>query len=239
MFKHPIKRHLATAALLGLGALMLDSQAASAGPSETNSSASAIETNTPVTAYHPFSLSAELGTAGAGGTFGWRFSDHLGAHASMDYWRQSGDDTIKSLRYGYKLELLSESLALDVYPWERSSFRVSLGFIVNQSELSGHISRGYTLDGTTYSGTLDLSIKPQPVNPYLAIGGNLFYFDRAHHWAMFGELGAAYVGDARVSLTASDSRAAVSVANERHRIQDALNGFPVWPLLKLGVTFSF
>jgi hypothetical protein len=165
--------------------------------------------------------------------------DHLGAHAGADYWYQSGDADIKSLRYGYKLKVLSETVALDIYPWKTHSFRVALGMMINQSDLSGHISGGYTLDGIRYSGTLDLSIKPKPVEPYLGIGGNLFYFDHAHHWAMFGELGAAYTGEPRVTFTASDSRASGSLVRELDRVQNALNKFPIWPILKLGVTYSF
>jgi len=239
MINNTTNTALITAGLLGLGALSLNAQTTPASDNETNRSASAIGTNDEVPNYHPFSISAEAATTGVGGAFGWRFSDLLGAHAGMDYWHYSGNDTIKDLRYDYKFKALSESVALDLYPWKKLSFRISLGIMVDQSELSGSISRGYTLDGTAYSGSLSLSIKPQPVNPYLAIGGNLFYFDRAHHWAMFGELGAAYTGNARVTLTASDSRATVSVSNERHRIQDELNGFPIWPIVRLGVTYSF
>ena len=56
---------------------------------------------------------------------------------------------------------------------------------------------------------------------------------------MFGELGVAYIGDAQVSLQASDPTAASSVANEKNKIADSRKHFPFWPILKLGVTYSF
>jgi hypothetical protein len=239
MFSNPIKRHLATVCLIGLGALGLNGQTNLTLDSKSDRTASATDTKPTEAFYHPFSLSAELGTTGAGGSVGWRFSNLLGVHAGMDYFNWSGSRKVQDITYDLKAEPLSETVALDLYPWKRHSFHVSLGIMVDQSEISGQAGGAYVLNGQIYSGTLDLSIKGQPVAPYLSIGGNLFYFDHAHHWAMFGELGVAYVGTAQVSLNASDPTATVAVANQKHKIEDARNQFPFWPILKLGVTYSF
>jgi hypothetical protein len=239
MFRNPIKRHLAALCLVGLGALSLSAQTNLTLDSKSDRTASATEAKSTEAFYHPFSISAELGTTGAGGSVGWRFSDLLGVHAGMDYFNWSGSAKIEDITYNVKVQPLTETVALDIYPWERHSFHVSVGIMVDQSELTGSASGAYALNGRTYTGTLDLNIRPQPVNAYLSIGGNLFYFDHAHHWAMFGELGVAYVGDAQVSLSASDPAATLAVANEQNKIEDSRKHFPFWPILKLGVTYSF
>jgi hypothetical protein len=239
MSKNRINRHLATACLLSLSAVSLNAQPNPAQEGTSNRGLSTIDTNAADTFYHPLSISAEIGTTGAGGSVGWRFSGLLGVHAGMDYFYWSGSAQIENITYNVKVQPLSETLALDIYPWKRHSFHVSVGIMVDQSELSGSLFGAYLLDGRIYTGTLDLNIRPQPVNPYLAIAGNLFYFDRAHHWAVFGELGVAYVGDAQVSLKASDPSATLSVANEKNKIEDSRKHFPFWPILKLGVTYSF
>jgi hypothetical protein len=239
MKRNSIRLPLATACLLGLGALSLNAQTNLTFESKGDSGASTIDTNSTDTFYHPFSISAEVGTTGAGGSVGWRFSNLLGVHAGADYFSYSGSVKIQDVTYYAKAEPLNESVVLDLYPWKRHSFHVSLGILVDQSELTGRASGVYALNGNFYTGTLDLSIKGQPVAPYLSIGGNFFYFDHAHHWAMFGELGIAYVGTAQVSLTASDPAAALAAANQKHKIEDSRNNFPFWPILKLGVTYSF
>jgi hypothetical protein len=192
--------------------------------------------------YKPFSLTVDAGTTGLGGIAGWRFSDHLGLHAGMDYLTYSQSGKIEDVTYDAKLKLMSETVALDVFPWESSSFHVSLGALFNQNNLSGHAAGDYSFDGNDYTGSLSVSIKQQPVDPYISIGGNLFYFDHGHHLSMFGELGVAYTGKGRVSLTtggaATDAPASV-VAEQKKKIEDAIDNVPVWPILKLGITWSF
>ena len=239
MFSNPIKLHLAAACLLGLGALGLNAQTNLTLDSKSDSTASATDTKSTEAFYHPLSISAEVGTTGVGGSVGWRFSNLLGVHAGMDYFSWSGSAKIEDITYNAKFQPLSETVALDIYPWKRHSFHFSVGIMVNQSELTGSAFGAYVLNGRIYTGSLDLNIRPQPVNAYLSIGGNLFYFDHAHHWAMFGELGVAYIGDAQVSLKASDPTATFAVANEKNKIADSRKHFPFWPILKLGVTYSF
>lgn len=80
------------------------------------------------------------------------------------------------------------------------------------------------------------------VNPYLSIGGNFFYFDRDHHWALGGELGVAYTGDPDVSLTRSGPASPLldaAVRVEQSRIEDYAEQFQFWPVVKIMVTFSF
>jgi hypothetical protein len=120
--------------------------------------------------------------------------------------------------------------------------------LLNQNELSGTASDTgtITIDGHPFPsdqvGSLTMRIKQQPVDPYLSIGGNFFYFDHAHHWALGGELGVAYTGGANVSLNRSGpANGAIddAVSNAHHRLQRYGDQFQFWPVAKLAVTFSF
>jgi hypothetical protein len=200
--------------------------------------------------YHPWTVGFETGTDGILGVFGsWRFSDHLGLGLGVDYTQVSVSRVgLAGIQYDVKLRLLSEPLVLDVYPWKKHSFHVGLGVMFNQNELTGTASYTGTIviDGHSFStaqvGSLSMKISQQPVNPYLTMGGNLLYFDRAHRWALAGELGIAYTGDMKVSLTrsGSDSRSIDdAVSNARHRLQDDANDYAWWPVAKLALTYSF
>jgi hypothetical protein len=200
--------------------------------------------------YHPWTVGFETGTDGILGVFGsWRFSDHLGLRAGADYTQISLSHVgIAGIQYDVKLRLLSEPLVLDVYPWKKHSFHVGLGVMFNQNELTGTASYTgtITIDGqsfpTSQVGSLTMKISQQPVNPYLSIGGNLLYFDRAHRWALASELGVAYTGDTKVSLTRSGSASRSiddAVSNARNRLQDEANDYAWWPVVKLALTYSF
>ena len=201
-----------------------------------------------VPAYRPLSLGIEAGTTGPGGSVSWRFMDNLGVRAGADYISYSGTDTIKNVKFNARLQLLSEPLTLDIYPWTSSSFHISAGIVLNQFQLGGSATGNLNLPGGngTYSATANLRIEQQAVDPYLGIGGNLFYFDHAHHWAMTGDLGAFYTGDPRVSLTGAIPPTAPNAATfksdlalEKAEIRHDARYAEFWPVIKLGVSFSF
>ena len=197
--------------------------------------------------YRPWTIGVGIGTdAIFGGGVSWRFSDHLGARVGFGYSQYTWDDKeIGGLKYDAKVRLMCEPLTLDVYPWQKSSFHISVGMLFNQNELSGSVSSDGTIDVDGQpieirKGSVSMKIKQQPVDPYLSIGGNFFYFDRAHHWALAGELGVAYTGDVSVTLDRSSSSSLPDGAGSqiKSKLQDYADQFQWWPVLKLAVTYS-
>jgi hypothetical protein len=203
--------------------------------------------------YQPWTVGAEVGSTGIGGFGSWRFSDHLGVRAGFDYFQWTEKNlSIGDFRYSAKARLMSEPLTLDIYPWQKHSFHVSVGVMFNQNQLTG-TSSGFgpvTIGDQTFEfsdiGVLHLKVEQQVVNPYLSIGGNFFYFDHAHHWALGGELGVAYTGDSNISLNSSGrfsggSHDAIDAAlgQEKQKAQDWADQFKWFPVVKLMVTYSF
>src|SRR5262249_21625820 len=142
---------------------------------------------------HPFTLSLDAGTTGAGGSAGWRFMDHFGARAGMDYIRYSRNSEIEGVNYDATIKLSTVPLTVDFFPWKSRSFRISVGALFNQNEATGTgvaTAGTFELNGQIFPaasvGTLNLQIKQQPVNPYISVGGNLLYFDSAHRWSLAG-----------------------------------------------------
>ena len=200
--------------------------------------------------YWPWTVGIEGGTEGIGGLFGrWRFSDHVGVHLATDYTTWSFSHvSIANIHYDARIRLLNEPLTFDVFPWKKHSFYISFGWLFNQNQLTGSASDQGTIiiDGKPFPtdrvGSLDLKIRQQWVNPYLSIGGNFLYFDHAHHWALGGELGAAYTGDPQVSLTRSgppDPLIDAALRGAQRRAQDYANQFKWWPVVKIQLSFAF
>jgi hypothetical protein len=190
--------------------------------------------------YNPFTIGAEAGTTGYGGMLNWRFLDHFGAGASIDYLGFSlNNRSIQDATYNGKLRLQSETFTFDLYPCKKSSFHVSAGVLLNQDHLTANAS-GVNLSsgGTTYTGNLNLDIKYQPVDPYVGIGGNV-YFDSGHHFSLNGTLGVAYFGNSRVSLTSNPSDPTGTVASEKSQVQKYANDLKFFPVIKIGFNYSF
>src|SRR3954464_10737214 len=96
--------------------------------------------------YWPWTVGIGVGTdALIGGGVSWRFSDHLGARVGFGWTESSWDAVgIAGLKYDIKARLMAEPLTLDLYPWKKNSFHLSLGMQFNQNELSGSVSSAGT-----------------------------------------------------------------------------------------------
>jgi hypothetical protein len=196
--------------------------------------------------YHPFSLSPEVGTTGAGGTAAWRFSDHFGVNAGGDYFSRNLFDnrTVNGVSFSGDFKLQSENVGVRYYPSKTSSFYVGVGALFNQNQVNGSAYGKVTINGITYclpaNTPLLATYKQQPVCPEITIGGNFFYFDSAHHWAMGGELGVFYLGNPKLSLNDTSGQIPQDqlTSYQNQAISD-LKKIPVWPVLKLQVTYSF
>lgn len=229
---HKIK-HFAFGALM-LGIALSAGQSTFAADEEVN--------------YQPFSLRAEAGTLGLGVSAGWRFADHFGVHAGVNYFSHSenGND-IEGTSYNSKLRLLSVPLALDIYPWENRSFRFSVGALINKNKLTGSTPLGQPveLNGNTYQDAglaLTLEGKQKVFSPFISLGGD-FALDKAKHWALNFELGVAYTGNPEVALTRTstgpDPFLDADLEAERQQLEDKAKDFKFYPIVKVGVSFSF
>ncbi len=227
------------------------STAAPAATATAPATATTAATSTPVTAtkatktpsYQPFNLGAEAGTTGYGGTAGWRFADHFGLVGGVDYLSYSMNHTFNDIPYHAHLHLQSEYAGLNLYPWRDRSFHFSLGAYFNQNRLTGSAVSDGTLivNGATVPPTdaINLEYKQQPVDPYVAIGGNL-YFDKAHHFSLGAELGAFYLGNPRVKVNDSQGLVLQSdLTAYQQKVEHDLKKLPVWPILKLSLNYSF
>lgn len=195
-----------------------------------------------------FNVGLEIGTTGPGVSASWRFADHFGVRGGFNYFRYEHDGEIEDVDYDATLRLMSEPLTLNYYPWKGSSFYISAGVLFNQNRLTGTGTGQGTIDlgGMMFPaaavGKLNLEVEYQPVNPYISIGGNL-YFDKAKHWSLGAELGVFYQGNSDVELTRtggiSDPGIDAAVANERRQVEDYADKAKFWPVAKISLNFSF
>lgn len=236
--------------LLALGALLCG---LTVGSTPT---AIAADSDEEAPTYQPFTVGAEVATPGVGGSASWRFADHWGARAGFNYWSysQNGNE-IEGIKYNTDLRLMSEPIALDIYPWKKSSFRITVGIMLNQNELTGMrppdnsfafvptlIGNGIYDTGLNGIGGLNLTAKQQPVSPYISIGYS-YYFDKAKHWSLSGEIGVAYTGSPDVTLSTTtgsentDPNLRGDLNAEAQQIEDSAMKF--YPILRIGVNYSF
>lgn len=218
-------------------------------------SVSAAESAEESPAYQRFTIGAEAGTPGFGGSASWRFADHFGARAGFSYFGYSDTDKeMDGITYNNTdLRLMSEPIGLDIYPWKKSTFRITVGIMLNQNEYTGVADQdpiaGRTFieigsSGNSYDsaaiGDLNMKVEQQFISPYLSIGYS-YYFDKAKHWSLSGELGVAYTGNPDVTLTTGvpGSVPQPDLDSEASQIEDTASKYKFYPILRIGVNYSF
>jgi len=200
-------------------------------------------------AYRPFTLGLEGSTTGPGVAADWRFSDHFGARVGFNYFSFSKDGKdIEGISYNTDNRLMSEPLALDIYPWKKSTFRVTVGVLLNQSELEGEVPQDpvagqtfVTIGNNSYDsaniGTVNMKAESDVVAPYISVGMN-FYLDKARHWSIGGEVGVAYTGTPDVTMSTSSGLVPQPDLDlESQQVED--DAWSIYPIVKLSVNYSF
>lgn len=219
--------------------------------------------------YRAVTIGVDAGTTGFGGSASLRFSDHFGVRGGVNYFSYDTEEftysgsmtngaAVTDKKFNVNLRLMSEPLALDYYPSAKSSFRISLGVLLNQNRFKGSVPTN-GLPNTTFDvndhpyfqsgmpGGLELEVKQMPISPYLSIGGSI-YLDKSRHWSLSGELGVAYTGSPKVSLTSPNYDPnndvgpfplSESLNAEEESIKKDADKYKFYPIVKIGVSYSF
>ena len=192
------------------------------------------------------SLYTQVGTEGVGLGVGTHLTDKLGARAEINGFSMSRSVGIESNTYQAKAELKSAAGYFDLFPFEKSSFRLTTGVVFNDSSLHGNATgSNVNINGTSYSvgagESLNGRIKLASVAPYLGIGFGHEQQDKAG-FSVFGDVGA-YYANPKAELNATPGLAsaigAANLAAEQAKLQSYADRLKFYPVVKVGVAYRF
>jgi len=201
---------------------------------------------------NPITFGVEVGTLGPGVSVGWRLSDHFGVRGGVNYFSYNKDGKdVSDISYNTKMRFLSAPIGVDFYPWVDSQFRVTGGVLFNGNRFTaiapqqapGAVSIPLGTSGGIDSaaiGDLSMKVDQNVIAPYIGIGYNWFLGEEKR-WSIGGEVGIAFAGSPDVSLTRSNGPDAIDaqVAIEKQQLEDDLDKYTVYPIVKVSVGFSF
>lgn len=185
------------------------------------------------------------GTTGVVAGYSMSINDHLGARAEVNHLNYGRDFDTSDVKYDAKVKMQSLGVYADYFPFVSSGLRLTAGAMIGNDKVTGH-AKGengtVTINGQQYNAageSLDVSAKFPTVRPYVGIG----YGHTARKGLGFiADVGVAY-GKASVSLTASQGLAnAAGQSNidaERQKAQDKLDKYDLYPVIKVGVGYTW
>ena len=222
--------------------------------------------------YSKIGIGFKASTLGAGIEVATPLTRKFNVRGGFNMFRYSKDLTNKGIVYNANLQFQSAEAHLDYFPF--GGFHISPGLLFyngNQITANAKVtgSNSFTIGNTAYYSDLTT---PNPltlagkidwikVSPSLMLGvGNLIPRS-GRHWSILFEVGAAYTGSARVSLTpgggvcptaapqsgcfsaTGTSAPAVAfqadVVTEQAKISKDLSKIRFYPIISLGAGFNF
>ncbi|MEI6970513.1 MAG: hypothetical protein WCL44_03265 [bacterium] len=200
-----------------------------------------------------YGVSVKVGTLGIGVDVTRDLTDTLNGRLgfnmfSYDYsGTGGGEDGKKADEISAELRLLSVPLLLDWHPWE-NGVRFSVGAAFNQNEVSLSVVPGNTVDlnDNEYAvSSLDGKVSFNPVAPYIGIGWGDSAEKANGSWHFSFDLGVMFQGAPKVDLSATaavpDQQAALNVdlAEEKKSMEEDTKMFTMYPVLSLGISYTF
>ncbi len=199
------------------------------------------------------SLGIRGGTLGGGVELSHAFGQRTGVRLDVDGYNRTQSSTQDNIQYDMKLKLQTGSLLGDWYPFA-GNFRISAGAMFNGNKftLKGQPTGGfYTINGTTYNtaqvGSFDAAVDFNKAAPYFGIG-----YGRPINsgLSLIFDLGVMFQGSPKSKIDATcgpaapqGSLACTQVQSdaqaEQSRLDDSLHSFKYYPVISLGLAYTF
>lgn len=193
-----------------------------------------------------FALGLKASTLGVGVEAVTGLTPHLNLRGVINGYNYSKTATHSNVSYNGKLKLFSAGLLVDYLPSTNSNFRLTVGGLYddNRLDLTGKPTGGsYTINGHTYTsaqvGSLTGSVRFNRFAPYVGIGYGNAIKDTGLSFSF--DLGAMYQGSPKTTLTATGAAAGLvtDVAAQQVTLKNDLKNYKWWPVVGLGIDYSF
>jgi hypothetical protein len=199
------------------------------------------------------SLGLRAGTLGLGAELSYAVSQRVALRLGADtYSPKAVTVTQEDIDYDAKAKLRSGSLLVDWFPFA-NNFRISLGAILNRNKVTAtgkpNSNGQFTINGQPINasdvGSLDAEVSFKKTAPYFGIG-----YGRPVNGGLsfISDLGVMFQGVPTSTLTATCSATATpgncttlqnAVATEQATLQDNVSKFKYYPVLSIGLAYTF
>ncbi len=209
-------------------------------------------------------ISPKLSTLGVGLEYKYPVTDEIAVSAGFYGFNKSRSESRSDLDYNAKLQLRHFSVLGNYYPWD-NGFHFAGGLVLNNSKITADAKpkagRTYDFNGVTYTtadvGSADAEVSFRKIAPYVGIGwdnGN----KTGAGLSVAASLGVMFTGSPKVDFNYTEGAGMVALKNtnsvaynalktrldrdiaaERKELEDDVDSFKAYPVLSIGISYSF
>lgn len=204
-------------------------------------------------------VSAQFGTTGVGAQLHTPLAPHFSGRLGANVFSYDYSSTTANTNYDAEVRLRTIDALVDWHPMA-GSFRVTSGLIFNNNKvnLNGRPSGSgsFTFNGVTYRvsdiGNVEGDIRFRRVAPYLGIGWGTAGTGEKPGWSFTSDVGIMFQGKPRANLRSSGcdfgqgpagnsicSQLSNDLRDENARLEDEIDQYRYYPVLRLGANYRF
>lgn len=194
-------------------------------------------------------LTLKAGSNGLGAEVTYGLSHIVRVRAGAYGFKAGFDSNTRDVEYDMDLRLLSGAGYLDIHPFG-GRFRLTAGLVYNANRVdaTGQIGTELVFGDNTFTpdqvGTIQGSVDFRRWSPYAGIGWGS-PLSKDSNWAFEADLGVIYQGRPVVDLLSVDGELSAdpiliqAVEEEEQNLQDEIDFFRFYPVVSLGVSYTF
>lgn len=194
-------------------------------------------------------LTLKAGTNGLGAEVTYGLSHIVRVRAGAYGFKAGFGADTSDIDYDMDLRLLSGGGYLDIHPF-KGRFRLTAGLMYNANRLSalGTVNTELRFGNNVFTpaqvGTLDGGVDFRTLAPYAGIGWGS-PLDSEGNWAFEADIGVLFQGAPDVTLRSIDGELSGqqvlldALAQEEEELEDELDIFKFYPIVSLGVAYTF
>jgi hypothetical protein len=196
-------------------------------------------------------MGVKAGTLGAGVELTFEVANRINMRFGGNYFKLGSEVDVEGNDYDFDVKLNSFTALGDWFVTD-SSFRVTVGLVLNNNSLNGVAlpRNAYQIDDMIYTssevGTLDAKVDFKSIAPYLGVGwGNPLADDS--DWSFFLDLGIIFAGKPSLDITSTGGTLSddpillenIAQLKQDFRDTDEINYLKFYPVISVGLNYRF
>ena len=195
------------------------------------------------------SISGSIGTTGGTVEAKVKVTPIIAIRGGYNYFQYEADDTYDDIAYRGDLDLSTAGAFVDVHPFG-NAFMLTGGAYLGEKTLNlfaaptTNVEIGNQTFTPAQVGTLNMQGDLEDTAPFVGLGWDSS-FDTARGFSFRFIAGAMLTGSPQIDLTSTggtlsnDANFQTQLANEEQNLQDDIDDYEIYPVVQVGVNWTF
>jgi hypothetical protein len=179
-----------------------------------------------------------LSTLGYGLGMGFQAPDSsVVTRVGFNQFSKTYTNTSNGVNYEGKLKLSSADILFDWHLFSGVT-HLTAGLVYNNNKVDLTSVGNYTINGTTYTGTMNSNVTFKKVAPYLGFGWS--GQPKKKGLSFNSDFGVLFQGTPRSTVSSTDPAVtAADLATAQAELDDSLKDFKYYPVISFGIGYAF